>query len=140
VVEGLGALEADLLLRCEEQLEARMRAPLVHDALRRDEHHGDGGLVVRPEDRARAVVDDSLLDDRLDRTLGRHGVEVGAEEDRRAGAVGRLQSTVEIAGVGADRRARAVLVHREPEVAEEGADDVGGRALGAGRRRQRSQF
>ena len=69
------------------QLEARVRPVLLDDPPRRFEHRRDRGLVVGAEDRPARVPDDAVLDDGLERPLRRHGVEVRAEEERRA-AVG----------------------------------------------------
>ena len=68
----------------EEQLDPGVRAALGQHAADGLEHGGDGGLVVAAEDLAAAVADDAVLDHRLDRVDGRHGVEVGAEEERLA--------------------------------------------------------
>ena len=83
VVEREGTAEADLLLRGEEQLHARMWDPLLDDPPRRREHHSDGGLVVGAEDRARGVAHDPVLDHGLDLTRRRDRVEVRTEEERR---------------------------------------------------------
>ena len=62
-----------------------MLTTLVEDPPNRLEHHDDGGLVVRAEDRPGRVADDAVLaDDRVDRRLGRNRVRVRAEEDRRS--------------------------------------------------------
>ena len=96
VVEGGRAQQADLLLRREQELDARMRPAVGHDTARRLEHGRDGGLVVRSEDRAGRVAHDALLvDHRLDRAFRRDGVEVRAEEDRLAFG-GRLDAAEEV--------------------------------------------
>ena len=85
VVERVRAAQRDLLLRGEHQLDAGMRPALLDDPPRSLEHHHDGRLVVRAEDRPRGVPDDPVLaDHRLDRRFGRNRVRVRAEEDRRA--------------------------------------------------------
>ena len=66
------------------ELDPGVRPALGEHAARRLEHRGDRGLVVAAEDRRPRVADDAVLDDRLDRVGRRHGVEVGAEEDRLA--------------------------------------------------------
>jgi hypothetical protein len=137
VVERLGALQPDLLLRREKQLDARVGAPLADDPRRGFEHDCDCRLVVRAEDRSRRVADDPVLVyQRLDRPLRRHGVEVRAEEDRRPAGAVRIQPAVEISGVRADRRARAVLVYGDPEIAQIGGNEIGRGALGPRRRWQ----
>ena len=129
VVEGAGAEQADLLLRGEEQLDARVRPPLRDDPPRRLEHRRDGRLVVGAEDRPAGIADDAVLDDGLERPLRRHGVEVRAEEERRAAVGATGQPAEQIAGVRADRRAGVVLVDLEPELTEVGGDAVGDGAL-----------
>ena len=57
------------------------------------DHGRDGGLVVGAENRAGRVAHDPVLDHRLDRTGGRHGVEMRAEEDRSVPAfVGSMRA------------------------------------------------
>ena len=79
-VERLGAAQADLLLRREQELEARVRDPLLDHPPGGLDHRHDRRLVVRAEDRAAAVPDDAVLDDRLDGAGRRHRVHVRAEE------------------------------------------------------------
>ena len=78
-------------------------------------------------------------EDRLDRGLGRHGVEVRAEEERRA-AVGRAHPRVEVPGRRADPSAGVVLAHLEAEVADVRGDPVGDLALLTGRAGQRCKL
>ncbi len=125
-VEGLGAVEPDLFLRRENELDAAVGPPLLDDAADGFQHDRDGGLVVGAEDRRPGVSHDAVLDDGLDRLGRRHGVEVRAEEDRRA-AVGRRGPRVQVAGGRADPRAGVVLVDVEPELAEVSGDAVGDR-------------
>ena len=100
------------------------------------QHGRDGGLVVAAEDRLVAVADDPVLDHRIDRVDGRHGVEVRAEEERLA--VGRrLERDVDVPHRRADLGAGGVLVGRQPAVAEVAEHAIGNRALltrGAGDR------
>jgi hypothetical protein len=140
-VERARSEEADLLLGREEQLDARVGASVLEDPPRRLEHHRDGGLVVRPEDRARGVADDPVLaDDRLDRPLGGHGVEVRAEEDRRPGAVRAGQPAEHVARARPDAPAGVVLRGLEAERLEVGEHAVGDRPLRAGRARDRAEL
>ena len=134
VVEGVGAEQPDLLLRREEQLDARMRPVLGEHAARRLEHRGDGGLVVAAEDRRSGVADDPVLDDRLELVGRRHRVEMGAEEHRLA--VGRgLEGDVDVAHRRADARPGLVLVGPQAAVPEVGGHTVGDLPLLAGRAR-----
>jgi hypothetical protein len=135
VVERCRAEEPNLFLRCEQELDAPVLPVLRQHAPYPFEHHRDGRFVVRAQDRAAGVPHDAVVDHRLDRALGRHRVEVRAEEDRRP-AVGRLQPAIDVAHVRAHLCARVVLVDREPEVAQVADDDVGDLALLAGRARQ----
>ena len=128
MVEGVGAAQTDLLLRREDELEPSVLAPTLERAACRLDHRRHGGLVVGPEDRARRVADDPVLDDRLDRSLGRHRVEVRAEEDRRALARG-LETCVERAHRRADLRPGVVLVHLEAYGTQLLGDPVGDGAL-----------
>ena len=114
VVERVGADEADLLLRREEQLDAGVRPALGEHAPRRLEHRRDGRLVVGAEDRPGRVPDDAVLDHRLDRRGRRHGVEVRAEEERLA-VGGRLEPRVEVPHRRADPRPGVVLVDARPQ-------------------------
>src|SRR5438477_249300 len=82
--------EADLLLGREQQLEPCVRVAFRDDAPRRLEHDRDRRLVVPAENGAGGVADDAVLDHGLDRAGGRDGVEVRAEEDRRAAVHGGL--------------------------------------------------
>ena len=133
VVERVGAAERHLLLRREEELDPRVLPLLVEDPPHRLEHHDDGGLVVRAEDRPGRVADDAVLDDDgLDRRLGRNRVRVRAEEDRRsAPAVRRREPAVDVPGVAVEPRRRVVLVPLEPEVGQVRADAIRDRALAA---------
>ena len=136
MVEGVGALEAGLLARGEKKLDPCVRTALGEHATGRVEHRRDGGLVVAPEDRLVAVADDPVLDHRLDRIDRRDRVEVGAEKQRLPRGR-RLDRDVDVPDVRADRRSGAVLVGRQPAVAEIGEHAIGDRALltgGAGDR------
>ena len=117
-----------------------MRPALAQDPARRLEHHRDRSLVVGAEDRSGGVADDAVFHDGLDPARRGHGVEVGAEEDRRAGAVPARQPTVEVAGARADRRAGVVLASVEPDRAQLGEHPIRDRPLLAGRARQRAQL
>ena len=114
MVEGVRAAQADLLLRREDELEPRMAAASFERTARTLDHRRHRRLVVSAEDRARRVAHDSVLDDGLDRPLGRHRVEVRAEEDRRT-LRGRLEAHVETSHRRADERARVVLVDLEAD-------------------------
>ena len=137
-VERLGAAQAHLLLRREQELEARVRdSPLDHAAGGLDHGH-DRRLVVGAEDRAAGVPDDPVLDHRLDRPGRRHRVHVRAEEERRP--LGRrLQPRVQVPGIRADLRPGVVLVDLESERAQLRGDAVGDGALLPGWRRQRGE-
>ena len=113
VVERGGAQQADLLLGREQELDPGVRTALGEHSPRRLEHDGHGRLVVGAEDRAGRVANDAVLDGRLDRPVGRDGVEMRAEEERDAPAVGslRLEPGEEIAARRPDRRSGVVLVH-----------------------------
>ena len=124
VVEGVSAAKRDLLLRREEQLDPRMRAPFVEDPPRRLEHDGDCCFVVGTEDRPAGVADDALFDDGLDGGFNRHRVRVSAEEDRRASPVRRGQPAVDVPRVSVETRRATVFVPLEPELREVGADAV----------------
>ena len=103
-VERERALEPRLLSRREEQLDAGVRASLGQDEPRRFEQNGHRRLVVGPQDGVCAVRDDPVRDDGLDRSRNGHGVEVGAEKDRRPGlARGRGQAGEEVPGLVLDR-------------------------------------
>ena len=121
-------MQPDLLLRREEQLDARVRPRSSTSRRAASIIADDRGLVVGAEDRAAGVADDPVLDDRLDRRRRRDGVEVGAEEERRPpSAVGR--DPAEEVPASSRSRAGVVLVDVEPERAELGGDAVGDRAL-----------
>jgi hypothetical protein len=114
-VECRGAEQADLLLRREEQLDPGVLAPVLDEPRGRLEHRGDGGLVVRTEDRARTVADDLVLAHQgLDRSLGRHRVEMGTEEDRFTFARA-LEAAVDVPHRRADLGPRIVLGGLDPE-------------------------
>jgi hypothetical protein len=57
-----------------------VREPSCDDAPDGLDHRRDRSLVVGAEDRPRRVPDDAVLDDRLDRPLRRHSVEMRAEK------------------------------------------------------------
>jgi len=141
VVEGGGAEQTDLLLRREQQLDPAVRPVLGEHAPCSLEHRRDCRLVVGSEDRAGRIADHAVVVDHwLDRRSGRHGVEMGTEEDRRAAAVRRFEPAVEIADVRADGAACLILVDRQAEVAEITDDCVGDGALVARRAGQRGQL
>jgi hypothetical protein len=139
VVERRGAEEPDLLLGGEDELEPRVRPPVLEHAPRRVEHRGYGGLVVGAEDRRLGVRDDPVLEDRLDRPLGRDRVEVRAEEDRHTLVTRRLEPAEEVPGGRADLGAGVVLVDVEPELVQVEGYAVGNLALLARRARQRGK-
>jgi hypothetical protein len=117
-----------------------VRTALLEHALDGDEHRDDGRLVVGAEDRPGRVADEAgLVDDRLDRGFGRNRVEVRAEEERLPRGR-RLETAVEIAGVGADRGARVVLLDLEAALAEPCRDDVCDRPLPTRRAGDRSEL
>ena len=151
VVEGIGSAERDLFLRGENQLDSRVRAALVEDPLCRLEQDDDRRLVVRAEDRPRCVSDDAVLtDDGLDGALGRDGVGMRAEEDRRAATVRGWDPAVDVPRVSLEPRGRVVLVpverrarsgtHRRGRQLRAPAPTGSGshRARGRGRRAARS--
>ena len=117
-------------------------APLLDHASYRFEHHHDCGLVVGAEDRAGGVADDPVLVDHgVDRGLGRNGVGVRAQEDRRPpGPVRRRDAAVHVPGVAVQPRGGVVLVPLEPQVGQVGGDPVGDDALAAGRARHRAEL
>jgi hypothetical protein len=115
VVERARADQADLLLEREDELDARVLPPLLDDPPRGVEHRDDGALVVAAENRAARIADDPVVvDERLQRPLRRHRVEVGTEEEGCAAVRAARQAAEEIAGVRADARARVVLLDLEP--------------------------
>ena len=116
-----------------------VRAALGEEAPRRVEHRRDRRLVVAAEDALVAVADDPVLDDRLDRRDRRHGVEVGAEEERLA-VGGRLERDVEVAHRRADLAAGAVLVGPQAAIAEVVEHPVGDGALLAGGARESGEL
>ena len=63
-VERLGAAKADLLLRGEHELDARVRRAGPDDLPDGVEHRGDGRLVVGAEDPVLGVRHDAVLHDR----------------------------------------------------------------------------
>ena len=141
MVERCRAEQPDLLLRREQQLDARMPAVFRDDPPGRLQHHGDGRLVVRAEDRPGGVAHDAVVDDRLDRPGRRHGVQVRAEEERCASPVPvRLDARIEIPDRRADRRTRVVLVDVEAQIAKVPHDRVGDRALFPGGARERGEL
>ena len=129
VVEGARAEKADLLLLREQQLDAGMRPAFGDDPPRRLDHRDDGRLVVRAEDRSRGVPDDAVRDDRLERALRRHGVEMRTEEDRRTAVQPSRQPAQQVARVGVDPGPGVVLLDLEAQRAQLGGDAIGDRAL-----------
>ena len=118
-----------------------MRPAVAEKPSGRLEHDDDRGLVVRAEDRSRGVADDAVLDDRLDRRLGRDGVRVRAEEDRRSvSAVRRGQAAEDVSGIAVEHRRRVILVPLEPETGEVTTDPVRDRPLLPRRARHRAQL
>jgi hypothetical protein len=138
-VERRRAEEPYLLLRCEQKLDASVRAALGEHTAGTFEHGGDRRLVVRTENRPGAVPDHALLDHRLDRSFRGNRVEMRAEKDGTA-AVGGLDPAVDVADVRADLRPGVVFVHRQAEIAEIPDHDVGDRTFVARRARQRSKL
>ncbi len=117
--------EPDLLHRREQELDARVRPPLLHDPPRRLDHHGQRRLVVGAEDRPARVADDAVLaHDRLELAVEGDGVEVRAQEDRHAPVGAPGQPAEDVARGRADRRAGAVLVPLEPHRVELARDPV----------------
>ena len=139
VVERVRAAQADLLLRREEELEPCVRPAPFERAAGGLDHRRHRRLVVGPENGARGVAHDAVLDDGLDRALGRHGVEMRAEEDRRA-LPGRLEARVERAHRRADLRAGVVLVDVEADRAQLLDHTVGDDAFLARRARNGRQL
>jgi hypothetical protein len=139
VVEGGRAAQRHLLLRREEELDPRVRPPLLPQASRGLEHHRDRGFVVGAEDRPGAVPDDAVLDDRLDRRLGRNGVGVRAEEDRQA-ACRRRQTAGEVPRRSVELRRGLVFVPLQADLRQVRADAVGNRPLLSRRARNRAQL
>ena len=74
------------------------------------------------------VGEDAVLARDLDRAVERHGVEVGAEEDR-AGALRARDPGEQVAGLRPRVPAAVVLLDLEPELLELGADGVDDVAL-----------
>ena len=141
VVECGRPEQTDLFLRREQQLDARVPPVLGEDTARCLEHHGDGRLVDRAEDRPGGIADDPLVDHRLDRARRRHRVQVRAQEERRAFAVPvRLDAAVQVADRRADLRACVVLVDVEPEVPQVPRHGVRDRALLSRRAGQRGEL
>ena len=139
VVERGRAEQPDLLLRREQQLDPRVRPVSASTRRVALEHRRDRRLVVGAEDRPAGVPHDAVLDHRLDRALGRHGVEVRAEEDRRPRRR-RLEAAEDVAHRRADLRPGVVLVDGRAEIAQVAGDDVGDRALLARRARDRREL
>jgi hypothetical protein len=139
-VELLGPDQADLFLRREDELDARVRTALGDDTSHRFHHRDDGGLVVGAEDGSRRVADEAVVvHDRLDRARGRHGVEVRAEEERRTGR-SALDPPVEVPDRRADPRPAVVLVEADAEALELGRDAIGDGTLVPGRARNRGEL
>ena len=128
MIEGIGADEADLLLRREQQLDSRVRASLGEHAARRLEHGCNRSLVVRAEDRPGGVPEHAVRHRRLDRRRRRDRVEMRAQEERLA-LGSRLEPRVEVAHCRADPRAGVVLVDRQAAVAQIARYEVGDCAL-----------
>ena len=114
--------------------------PLLDDPARRLDHRHDRRLVVGAENRpARVPHDPVLAEDRLERALRRHRVEVRAEEDRRAafGAAGEPAEQVPIVEpIAAPPRLRRRR-GRRPQLSGDTVCDV---ALLPRRARQRAQL
>ena len=117
-----------------------MRTPFGDDPSRGLDHRGDGGLVVGAEDRPGGVPDDAVLDLGLDAPLRRHGVEVGAEEDRRAPVGAAREPAEQVAGVGVDPGAGVVLLDLEAELAQLRGDAIGHGTLVPGRAFDRGEL
>jgi len=100
----------------------------------------DRRLVVRAQDRSGGVPHDPVLDHRLDRGLGRHGVEMCTEEERRPSSAGRLQTRIEVSRVGPDPRTGVVLVHVDAEPSQVRRNAIGDNALLTRRARQRGEL
>ena len=116
VIEGARTDQADLLLRGEEELDARVRPAFRDDPSRCLDHRHDGRLVVRSKDRPARVPDDAVVADHgLERPLRRHRVEVSAEEDRRTAVEAAREATEQVPDRRVDRRAGVVLVHLQAE-------------------------
>ena len=138
VVERPRAEQADLLLRREQELDARVRLAFDEHPPHRLEHDRHGGLVVGAEDRPGPVPDDAVVDLGFDRALRRHGVEVRTEEQRETAAVRavRLQAAEQVSDRGADGGAGPVLLHLERKVVQVADHSVRDGALVPGRARQ----
>jgi hypothetical protein len=130
-VEGLGAVQADLLHGRQHELHAGVRGA-VGQAGDRGQHHRDRGLVVGTEDRVPAVDDDAVSHLGLDRPVGGHRVEMGVQENRSPLAGGGGETAVDVADVRPDPRAGVVLVRLESQPAEELEHAVGHGPLLAG--------
>jgi hypothetical protein len=139
-VERARAHETHFLFRREDELDAGMREPFGDDPSRALEHRRDGRLVVAAQDRAGGVPDDPVLDDRLDRRLRRHRVEVSAEEDGCPALHAARQSAEDVPGVRPDHGPRRVLVPGEAELAQVGADAIGDAPFPPRRARHRSKL
>ena len=116
-----------------------MRPAVGEDAPRRLEHDRDRRLVVRTEDRAARVPHDAVFQHRLERPVGRDGVEMRAEEQRHA-VRGRLDPRVQVPRVRPDLGAGVVLVHLEREIAKVRGHAIGDLALLARRAPERGQL
>ena len=127
-VERLGAAQADLLLRRQHELDARVRrCPPCTIWRTASSIAGDGRLVVGAEDPVLGVRHDAVAHDRADRRLRAAPCPCAR---RGRSAVPRLarrgrDPAVEVAGRAAERPCRVVLDALEAEVA-------------SGRRRSRS--
>ena len=140
VVECRRTEQADLFLRREQELDSAVRTVLREHTASALEHRGDGGLVVRAEDRAAGVANDAVLDHRFERALRRNRVEVRAEKDRHAAVAVRLDPAVEIPHRGTDGGSCIVLVDDQAELPQVPGDRIGNETLLAGRARQRGQL
>ena len=81
------------------------------------------------------VAHDAVLDDRLDRALRRHGVEVRAEEEGSPAFDPSREPAEQVAGVRVDPRPGVVLVNVEPEFPQLRGHPVGDGTLVPGRAR-----
>ena len=140
MVEGGRALEADLLLRREHELDAGVRRSLPENPAHRLEHHDDRGLVVGAEDRPPRVPDDAVLDDRLEASVERDRVGVRAEEDRVAVPVLARDAAVDAPCRALEHGCGVVLVPLEAEIGQVLADAVRHRPLLPGRARHRAEL
>ena len=93
-----------------------MLTAVLEQPRRRLQHRRDRRLVVGAEDRAAGVPDEAVLaDHRLEPPLQRDGVEVRAQEERRARRAVPLDPAEDVPDLGADLRPRVVLAGLQPE-------------------------